>query len=176
MYKCHIRWLLNRDRDEIVEIETRSSHHVQPWTRKDLDDTLRLNDCIGMVAEECSIMPKTIGYMIYELYKKEIFLLNFAVIPERQRSGIGTEIMNNLISKLGVGIRCRRTKISLRVRETNLPAQLFFRKMGFRAKKVIRNHYENGEDAFLMEYNIINEEKAHQFRPVNRMFGNQEAV
>ena len=37
--------------------------------------------------------------------------------------------------------------------ETNLPAQLFFSKQGFRAVRVLRGYYEDsGEDAFLMQY------------------------
>ena len=41
----------------------------------------------------------------------------------------------------------------LEVRETNLPAQLFFRQLGFRAVSVLRDFYEDTtEDAYLMQY------------------------
>ena len=41
----------------------------------------------------------------------------------------------------------------LEVRETNLPAQLFFRAHGFRAVSVLRDFYEDtAEDAYLMQY------------------------
>jgi ribosomal-protein-alanine N-acetyltransferase len=47
----------------------------------------------------------------------------------------------------------RRTRILLQVRETNLPAQLFFRIQGFRATEVVREHFEDtGEDAYIMQY------------------------
>jgi ribosomal-protein-alanine N-acetyltransferase len=39
------------------------------------------------------------------------------------------------------------------VRETNLPAQLFFKKVGFRATTVLRSYYEDSpEDAYVMQY------------------------
>ena len=47
----------------------------------------------------------------------------------------------------------RRNRITLEVRETNLPAQLFFRQCGFRAVSVLREFYEDTpEDAYLMLY------------------------
>ena len=43
----------------------------------------------------------------------------------------------------------RRTRIGLQVRETNLPAQLFFRALDFRAVEVVRECYEDtGEDGY----------------------------
>jgi ribosomal-protein-alanine N-acetyltransferase len=39
------------------------------------------------------------------------------------------------------------------VRETNLPAQLFFRSLGFRAISVLKDFYQDTtEDAYLMHY------------------------
>ena len=78
--------------------------------------------------------------------------MNFAVAPAYRRSAIGSQMVAKLISKLSSH---RRTRITLEVRETNLPAQLFFRKQSFRAVRVLRNYYEDtGEDAFLMQFRI----------------------
>ena len=47
----------------------------------------------------------------------------------------------------------RRSKLTLEVRESNVPAQLFFRENGFRATSILHNFYEETtEDAFSMEY------------------------
>mgnify|MGYP000694573899 CR=1 FL=1 len=47
----------------------------------------------------------------------------------------------------------RRSRVTLEVRETNLPAQLFFRNVGFRAVSVLRCYYhDTPEDAYLMQY------------------------
>jgi ribosomal-protein-alanine N-acetyltransferase len=41
----------------------------------------------------------------------------------------------------------------LEIRETNLPAQLFFRAAGFRAVSVLRSFYaDTPEDAYLMQF------------------------
>ena len=63
----------------------------------------------------------------------------------------------------------RRTKITLAVRETNMPAQLFFRSQEFKAVKVLRGYYEDsGEDAFLMQYRIA-EDMGDDDETVNRI-------
>ncbi len=63
----------------------------------------------------------------------------------------------------------RRTHITLEVREGNLPAQLFFRKQGFRAVRVLRAFYEDsGEDAYLMRHQLAGT-KENQWHPVNRV-------
>ena len=72
-----------------------------------------------------------------------------------------------LISKLSSH---RRTRITLEVRETNLAAQLFFRKQGFRAVRVLRAYYEDsGEDAFLMQYTIADDTGEECEEAVNRI-------
>ena len=72
-----------------------------------------------------------------------------------------------LISKLSSH---RRTRITLEVRETNLPAQLFFRAQGFRALRVLRGYYEDsGEDAFLMQYHLAGDASDDMDEAVNRI-------
>ena len=63
--------------------------------------------------------------MIYELHKTRLHILNFAVAAEMPRQGIGTQMVDKLVGKLSSQ---RRTRITLEVRETNLPAQFFFRR------------------------------------------------
>ena len=102
-----------------------------------------------MVAEQGE---KVVGFMIYELHKSKLHILNFAVHPGCRRVGVGAQMVAKLISKLSSH---RRTRITLAVRETNLGAQLFFRAQGFKAVRVLRSFYEDsGEDAFLMEYRL----------------------
>jgi ribosomal-protein-alanine N-acetyltransferase len=102
-----------------------------------------------MVAEQGE---KVVGFMIYELHKAKLHILNFAVHPIHRRLGVGAQMVAKLISKLSSH---RRTRITLEVRETNLSAQLFFRSQGFRALRVLRGYYEDsGEVAFLMQYQM----------------------
>src|SRR5436309_2448596 len=143
--RVHIRWMIRRDMPEVLQTETESFEFS--WTEEDFLRCLRQRNCIGMVAEQGE---KVVGFMIYELHKSKLHILNFAVQPSCRRAGIGSQMVTKLISKLSGH---RRTRITLEVRETNLPAQQFFRAQGFRAVRVLRAYYEDsGEDAYLMEY------------------------
>jgi ribosomal-protein-alanine N-acetyltransferase len=143
--RVHIRWMIRRDMPEVLQAEQESFEYS--WTEEDFLRCLRQRNCIGMVAEAGE---KVVGFMIYELHKSKLHILNFAVSPACRRVGIGNQMVAKLISKLSSH---RRTRITLEVRETNLGAQLFFRSQGFRAVRVLRSYYEDsGEDAFLMQY------------------------
>ena len=143
----HIRWMIRRDMPEVLAIEGQSFEF--PWSEEDFVRCLRQRNCIGMVAEHAE---KVVGFMIYELHKTKLHVLNFAVAPEWRRVGIGTQMVHKLVGKLSSH---RRTKITLAVRESNLAAQLFFRTQAFQATRVLRGYYEDsGEDAYLMHYKI----------------------
>ena len=143
--RVHIRWMIRRDMAEVLDIERESFEF--PWYEEDFIRCLRQRNCIGMVAEHGE---RVVGFMIYELHKSRLHILNFAVAhPFRQRD-VGRQMAEKLISKLSSQ---RRTQITLEVRETNLPAQMFFKQLGFRATSVLRSYYEDSpEDAYLMQF------------------------
>jgi ribosomal-protein-alanine N-acetyltransferase len=160
--RVHIRWMIRRDMPEVLDAEQQSFEF--PWSEEDFLRCLRQRNCIGMVAEHGE---KVVGFMIYELHKAKLHILNFAVHPAWRRQGVGAQMVAKLISKLSSH---RRTRITLEVRETNLAAQLFFRKQEFRALKVLRNYYEDsGEDAFLMQYHFGNDTGDDADETVNRI-------
>ncbi len=141
----HIRWMIRRDMPSVLAIEEASFEF--PWSEEEFIRCLRQRNCIGMVAEQDD---EVVGFMIYELHKNRLHLLNFSVAPGRRRSTIGTSMIDKLSSKLS---QDRRNRITLEVRETNLGAQLFFKQLGFRAVSVLRDFYEDTtEDAYLMQY------------------------
>jgi ribosomal-protein-alanine N-acetyltransferase len=147
LLRVHIRWMIRRDMPEVLQTEQDSFEFA--WTEEDFLRCLRQRNCIGMVAEQGE---KVVGFMIYELHKNKLHILNFATHPAYRRHGVGAQMVAKLISKLSSH---RRTRITLEVRETNLHAQLFFRSQGFRAVRVLRSFYEDsGEDAFLMQYRL----------------------
>src|SRR6058998_1253286 len=148
--RVHIRWMIRRDMPEVLQTEQDSFEFA--WTEEDFLRCLRQRNCIGMVAEQGE---KVVGFMIYELHKTKLHILNFAVHPSWRRMAVGGQMVAKLISKLSSH---RRTRITLEVRETNLPAQLFFRAQRFKAIKVPRSFYEDsGEDAFLMQYRFADD-------------------
>lgn len=138
-----IRWLIRRDMPEVLDIEYRSFEFY--WTEEDFLRCLRQRNCIGMVAE---IGETVVGFMLYELLTNKINIINLAVDPRHRRSGLGTAMIDKMITKLSSH---RRTRLVIDLRETNLVAQLFFHNQGFRAVRVLPKFYEDsGEDAYHM--------------------------
>ena len=161
--KIQIRWLIRRDMAEVLEIE-RASFEFS-WTEEDFLCCLRQRNCIGMVAEHDH---RIVGFMVYELHKSSLHILNFAVARDFRRQDVGGHMVAKLVDKLS---QQRRDEIILEVRETNLAAQLFYRSQGFRAVCVLRNHYDDtSEDAYLMRYRLCEtDEMVLQFAPQNRI-------
>ena len=141
----HVRWMIRRDMSEVIGIEQEAFEF--PWSEEDFTRCLRQRNCIGMVAE---LADSVVAFMIYELHRSRLHMLNFAVTRSHRRLGVGTQMMEKLVAKLTPD---RRGRIALEVRETNLPAQLFFRSLGFRATSVLKDFYRDStEDAYLMQY------------------------
>ncbi len=165
--RVHIRWMIRRDMPEVLAIEHASFEY--PWCEEEFLRVLRQRNCIGMVAEHGE---RIVGFMIYELHRNKIHVLDFAAHPEFRRKGVGRQMLLKLVGKLSAQ---RRNRIALYVRETNLAAQLFFRINGFRASEVVREHYlDTGEDAYLMFYHLdesILEEERVATNRIARQFG-----
>ena len=164
--KVHIRWMIRRDMPDILRIERGSFEF--PWSEDDFIRCLRQRNCIGMVAEDTD---GVVGFMIYELHKNRLHILNFAVHADHRRSGVGKAMVSKLLGKLS---QERRNRIMLEVRETNLEAQLFFKSIGFKAVSVLRDFYDDtDEDAYLMQfrYQPTAEELANPHNRISRLAG-----
>lgn len=156
--RVHVRWMVRRDFSEVLAIEQACFEF--PWAEKDFETCLRQRNCIGMVAE---YEGRVVGFMIYEIPKNRIRLLNIATHPEFQRQGVAAQMIRKLVGKLSSQ---RRTKIVLEVRETNLSALIFFRSLGFLAVKILKNHYEEmNEDAYVLQYRL----EQQTVQPINRI-------
>lgn len=160
--RVQVRWMIRRDMPEVLDIEAESFEF--PWLDDDFIRCLRQRNCIGMVAEHDD---RVVGFMIYELHKNRIHVLNFAVASEYRRRGVGSQMIAKLMAKLSPE---RRSRILLEVRETNLPAQLFFRESGFRAVSVLHSYYaDTPEDAYVMQYRYRAEPQIISF-PAHQRF------
>ena len=158
--------MIRRDMPAVLAIEGQSFEFS--WNEDDFIRCLRQRNCIGMVAEQDE---QVVGFMIYELHKNRLHILNFAVAKEARRRGIGRAMISKLLSKLS---HERRNRIMLEVRETNLDAQLFFKGLGFRAISVLRDFYDDTvEDAYLMQYRYkaTAEELANPASRITRLAG-----
>ena len=89
--RVHIRWMIRRDMPEVLQTEQESFEYA--WTEEDFLRCLRQRNCIGMVAEQGE---KVVGFMIYELHKNKLHILNFAVHPSCRRLGVGAQMTAKL--------------------------------------------------------------------------------
>lgn len=150
---------------EVLAIERESFEF--PWSEEDFRCCLRLRNCIGMVVER---NDEIVGFVIYELHKGRLHILNFAVGRAWRRKGVGTAVIQRLRGKLR---QQRRRELITEVRESNVPAQLFFRSRGFRAVRVLRDHYDDtNEDCYVMRYELPDENEWNgkpELSPANRI-------
>jgi len=141
--------MIRRDMPEVIAIE--KAEFDDSWSEEDFTNQLRQLNCIGWVTQ---IANRVVGYMIYELHKTSIHIINLAVAEEYRRKGIGSLMVTKLKSKLS---HQRHNRIVLEVQEKNLRAQLFFRDLGFSASTVLRDHYVKNDiaaDAYKMQYGV----------------------
>lgn len=145
-----IQWATSRDLSSIYEIEKESFEYN--WSFEQLCSTIKINNVIALVLNnenDCSI-----GYIIYQLNANSLTILNLAVGKDYRRQGCGKLLIDKMISKLLPG---KREALIATIRESNLPAQLFFKKMGFYATAILNKPFdENDEDAYLMKYKLNN--------------------
>ena len=89
-----------------------------------------------------------IGYMIAWLLRQEVHLINIAVEPSCQRSGVGRMMLRYLFD---LAAHNKRRFITLEVRESNESAIKLYETFGFKRIGVRPRYYEqDGEDAVVM--------------------------
>jgi [ribosomal protein S18]-alanine N-acetyltransferase len=149
--KLFVRWVIDRDLSEILGIEHESFEF--PWREEEFIGRLERRNCIGIVAEANEHVA---GYMIYERNEGRIDLLNLAVDSKVRRTGVGKELMTQLIAKLSPS---RHSRLLVSIRDSNLSAHLFFKSLGFRCVQVRHDCYENtADDAYDFVYDVQRQE------------------
>ncbi|MDD5087881.1 MAG: ribosomal protein S18-alanine N-acetyltransferase [bacterium] len=114
-----------------------------PWTADSFFEV------IG-ITEKCWVAVKgerTIGYLLTQWVSVEIHLLNVAVTPDCQRTGIGAALLNFLLC---LGERHGMRDVYLEVRLSNHAAQSLYLGCGFTKLAVRKRYYRDGEDALVM--------------------------
>lgn len=140
MIEKNIRWVVKADSKQIYDIEKKCFSH--PWTEKDFLQCFESSSKICKVIEEDKII---VGFIIYELKNKKFEIYNIAVLPEYQRKGYGSAMVNQLLDKLKNN---NRTEIDVRVCETYLEAQLFLKALGFKAINIKKEFFKDKSEAF----------------------------
>ena len=145
----HIRWMLRRDMREVLKIENESFEF--PWSERDFIGCLRQRNVIGMVATGPNDDELIVGFRIYAMHKFYLELLNLCVARDVRRRGVGSQMIDELIGKLTK----RRPRLWFNLWELNVEGQRFLSAKGFRAVRVLRDHYDEGidhQDAYRFQY------------------------
>jgi ribosomal-protein-alanine N-acetyltransferase len=149
--RVHVRWVIATDLPAVLRIEAES--FPDPWDLDDFTRCLKQRNIIGMVAESGD---RVVGYVLYELLRDDLHVLNIAVDQRYRRTGVGTQLVEKLEEKVFVN---RRSGLVADVHERNLTAQLFFRASGFRCVAVERGLYDDGAaDAYRFEMSVRGKE------------------
>ncbi len=141
-----IRWSTRRDMSQVLQID-RKAFATWAWTEEDFLNCLRQRNCVMMVAEDFKT-DLIKGFMIYELHRDRVKLLNLAVDPQHSRQGVGSQLVEKLKYKV---TSHNRPKATLTVRETNLETMRFFAGRQFRATGFARGAYPE-EDGVSFEW------------------------
>ena len=131
-----LRWLTAADIPAAAEIAAAGFEF--PWLENDFRQALQVNSILGMVAERDK---QVAGYVVYEVHRCGITILNLAVAPHARGSGIGRAFVAKLAVKLAGEPGC---SISAIVNERHLAAQLWLKSLGFEATDVLRGHFDEG--------------------------------
>jgi ribosomal-protein-alanine N-acetyltransferase len=148
--------MTHRDIDGVLSIEQTVFRH--PWSRDFFQLILSdMNNYLVTLKNESGI----IGYGGYHLlrrganflaaeidYRRVIHLINIAIVPPMQRMGLGTYLLNTLMSNArgDTAEYCY-----LEVRPSNERAYGFYLKRGFRMIGIIENYYpQESENALVM--------------------------
>jgi [ribosomal protein S18]-alanine N-acetyltransferase len=136
-----LRKLAYGDLPSVIAIERRS--FPTPWSLAMFVLELSKPSGICLAAEDDDGL---IGYLVCARYEDVWHLMNVAVVPERRRRGVATELIEQLFDEAGAGAR-----FTLEVRVSNGPAITMYQQFGFRSAGRRRRYYhDNGEDALIM--------------------------
>jgi ribosomal-protein-alanine N-acetyltransferase len=137
-----IRRLTYADLPQVIAIERRA--FPTPWSLAMfvLELSKPSGVCLTALRER-----RIVGYCVCSRYDTVWHLMNIAVDPDHQRTGIATA----LLGALGERINDPEGRFTLEVRRSNHPAIALYERHGFRSAGLRRRYYQdNGEDALIM--------------------------
>lgn len=144
-----IRWCVKTDLDSIARLELHDGQSM--WNRGDILDSLRQRHVIGNVFEK---EGKVVAFIAYKLSENCYDILTLVTDPLYRKMGIATKLIERMEEKMGhIG---KRKFIEIKLRDINLHAQNFLKKLGFSAVEVFPKYYEDySQDCYLFRKEII---------------------
>jgi [ribosomal protein S18]-alanine N-acetyltransferase len=138
-----IRRLQLRDLTSIEEIERTA--YPTPWSRSMFAGELSKPSSICLGAFDDA---ELVGYLITSRYVDAWHVMNVAVAPNRQRTGIASALLVRLFELTAAD---ERRGYTLEVRVSNAAAIALYERLGFESRGVRRGYYtDNREDALIM--------------------------
>ena len=138
-----VRPLCEADVDAVVRLEEASFH--TPWTRADFEGELKNPLALYLVGlEDDELIAYGGSWIVFD----ECHITNIAVAPPMRGTGVGTELMRELLAAaMARGAR----SYTLEVRPSNDAAIALYRKFGFIVEGRRKRYYaDTGEDALIM--------------------------
>lgn len=140
--------MTDADLDAVAAAEERI--HAFPWTRGNFADSLAAGHCAWLMREAGQMAGYTVAMMALD----EVHLLNISVLPELQRGGRGSALLDHLFAEA----RTRAvTRALLEVRPGNVAGLGFYRHHGFVEIGRRRGYYPahaGREDAIVMARDV----------------------
>ena len=119
---------------EIAKIEAEC--FSEPWSEKSFRDAIKLSSAEIYVAMDDKM--DVLGYFVLYYASDQGELQNIAVRPGYRGYGIGSSLMEKLVSE---SLRLGMSQIYLEVRSSNEPAKELYRKYGFIPTGIRKNFY-----------------------------------
>ena len=136
------RRLTYADLPQVIAIERRA--FPSPWSLAMfvLELSKASGVCLGALRD-----GSLVGYVVCSRYDTVWHIMNIAVDPELQRTGIARALLAQLLEEVGD----ERGRFTLEVRPSNAPAIRLYEQFGFLSAGMRRRYYQdNGEDALIM--------------------------
>ncbi len=133
------------DLPEVLEIERISFPKKQAYSKSRFERYCQKHPESFIVAESEN---RVVGYTIGKPKNRSSKIISLAVKPDFRQKGIGRKLTNSLISLF----KKRGAKaVFLEVRTGNKTAISFYKNLGFKILKEIKNYYRNGDNAYSMK-------------------------
>ena len=108
---------------------------------------------------------KVIGYIMCRIERgftsfggfgisKKAHVVSIAVLPEYQKRGVGTTLMNEAMNNMPL---YKAKECYLEVRVSNTPAVNMYKSLGFQIARKTGAYYADGEDAYMMAKKLENQ-------------------
>lgn len=144
---CPIRPANLHDLSEMDRIEQESFN--TPWSRELIRGAIynMRYDVRVIGSDEQGLL----GFYIAHGIQRRGNLDNVVVDRSRRRQGYGRRLLDDWIKQ---SRRAGYTSLTLQVNAANKGAQTLYEAYGFRARRLLRGYYTNGEDAYNMEMSL----------------------